>query len=476
MVATAVSFVVFLLAFTGIGIYSATRKRETPDDYLVASRSVGPWATALSAVATNNSGFMFIGLIGATYVEGISAMWLMVGWVLGDWIAWFFVHEKLRRQSEQQQTTTIGSFLASGIKDGRKVAIVAGLITLVFLGLYSAAQLAAGGKAMHHVFGWDVKVAAVIGAVIVAAYCFAGGIRASIWTDVAQSVVMISAVIGLFVTGVVYLGGPGELWAGLEAIDAKLTVVAPSHYKFGFIGYLLGWFGAGAGVIGQPHVMIRAMAIDSPNNMKTARRIYVIWYLVFSAACIGVGLAARVIIDPPLLGQGADPELALPILSDALFPGVLVGMMLAGVFAATISTADSQILSSSAALTQDLAPGTGKSYTRVKLATLLVTGFALTMALFGEHLGVFALVTIAWSSLAAGLGPLLLVRVMKWNISANVGLITMLAGVAGSLGWRYGLKWHEDIYDAFPGMVAGFAAYLILAKLTWGGIHGQKTE
>lgn len=461
MIATAVSFAVFLLAFVVIGAWSATRKQETADDYLIASRSISPLFTALSAVATNNSGFMFMGLIGATFTSGVRAAWLMVGWVIGDWLAWFFVHRRVREQSERVGANTVPGFLASGARDGgRPIAAVAGLITLVFLGLYAAAQLTASGKAMHYVFGWDVEVAAVIGAVIVGAYCISGGIRASIWTDVAQSVVMLGSMTALLVTALVHLGGFGALWDRLVQIDPGLVELAPGDYKFGFAGYALGWFGAGLGVVGQPHVMIRAMAIDSPDHIATARRIYVVWYLAFSAACIGVGLAARALLDAPL----PDPELALPLLSDHLFPAVLVGMMLAGVFAATISTADSQVLSCSAAITQDLVPAWGKRYVHVKVATLAVTGFALVLALFGDGLGVFGLVTIAWSSLAAGLGPLMIVRAFGWPLNTRVALVMMVVGVAGALTWRYALAWHGDLYDAFPGMLAGAIAYVVMVR------------
>jgi sodium/proline symporter len=459
---TAVAFCGFLIAFIAIGLWSATRRRETTEDYLVASRNIGPLFIALSAVATNNSGFMFMGLIGATFESGIRAMWLMVGWVLGDWLAWFFVHGRVRVLSERAGATTLPGWLASGLRGHRAVAAVAGLITLGFLGLYAAAQLTASGKAFHHVFGWDIELAAVLGAIIVAAYCIAGGIRASIWTDVAQSFVMLGAMIALLGVALVELGGPAALWSALERIDPELVELAPGDYKFGFVGYLVGWLGAGLGVVGQPHVMIRAMAIDSPDHVARARRIYVLWYLMFSAACIGVGLAARVLVEGPL----ADAELALPVLSDQLFPSVLVGLMLAGVFAATISTADSQVLSCSAAITQDLAPRWGRSYRNVKLATLGVTGFALVLALQGERLGVFGLVTIAWSSLAAGLGPLVIVRAFGWPVDARCALATMLGGIATALAWRYALAWHGDLYDALPGMIGGLVTYAVLRPRT----------
>ncbi len=458
--ATAISFVAFLLIFIGIGVYSATRKKETAEDYLLASRSVNPWMTALSAVATNNSGFMFMGLIAEAYLFGISSMWLMVGWVAGDWMAWFVVHKPLRIQSEKSNSNTIPSFLAAGLENGHLVAIVAGLITLVFLGLYAGAQLSAGGKALHSVFDWNVEIGATVGAVIVAAYCFSGGIRASIWTDVAQSIVMIIAMVLLFTVALIEVGGFAEMWSQLEAIDPKLVEIAPSDFKFGFAGYLLGWMGAGAGVVGQPHVMIRAMALDDPNNMPKARRIYVTWYSIFAATCILVGLAARVLIPE----TPADPELALPILSEQLLAPVLVGLILAGLFSATISTADSQILSCSAAVTHDLFPKLGQRYAVVKMATLGVTAFALLLVLSGNK-SVFKMVVLAWSALASGLGPLMVARALRWPISTPIALAMMIIGVAGALFWKYVLEYSGDMYEVLPGMVAGFLTYVILVKL-----------
>jgi sodium/proline symporter len=352
------------------------------------------------------------------------------------------------------------------------VIAVAGLIVLVFLAIYAGAQLNAGGKALHFVFDWDLRSGAIIGAVIVAAYCFAGGIRASIWTDAAQSVVMLGAMLLLVTVALVKTGGAGGMWSALESIDPNLIIIAPSDYAFGFAGYLLGWMGAGAGVIGQPHVMIRAMALDSADNMARARRIYMAWYSMFAAACVLVGLAARVLV-PDLVASGVDTELALPVLAGELLPTTLIGLMLAGIFAATISTADSQILACSAAVTHDLVPRLGRSYAAIKAATLGVTAFALLMTLYGPE-SVFSLVTLAWATLASGLGPLMVVRVFRLRINAPVALLMMLGGVGGALFWRFGLELHNDIYDVLPGMVTGFVIYAIAISVY--RVDGSKTQ
>ncbi len=457
MTLVVVSFIFFLLIFLGIGVYSATRKQDTTEDYLLASRSVGPWAIALSAVATNNSGFMFVGLIGATYSEGLSALSMMAGWVLGDYCAWVVgIPKALRIRSEERESVTIPSFLGHGIKGGQSVVRVAGLIVLAFLGAYAAAQLTAGSKALHALFGWDLTVGATLGALIVTAYCFSGGIRASIWTDVAQSIVMFVAMNLLLVVGVSSAGGPGALWASLTAIDPQLLSVVPENVPFGFAMFLLGWLAAGFGVVGQPHIMVRAMAVDSAENIASARRVYVVWNMLFSVSAVGVGLVARLLVIEP---ASFDPELAMPVLAVQLLHPVLVGLVLAGLFAATMSTADSQVLSCSAAITQDLVPRPGASPLYNKLGTVIVTSIVLVVALAGSS--VFALVVLAWSCLAASLGPLLMIRCMGRSVTAAVANAMILGGLLAVLGWKYGLGYGSGLNEALPGMLAGFAIYIV---------------
>ena len=215
--AIALSFIAFLLLFIGVGIYSASRKKNTTADYLLASRNVNPWLTGLSAFATAHSGGMFISTIGWTYQVGISSVWLLVGWFLGDYLAWFFIHKPLRILSEETSSETIGAFLAQKPQENRSIAAVSALITIAFLGAYAAAQLLAGSKALHVIFGWNYDWGIILGASIVVTYCFSGGIRASIWTDALQSVLMMVAMIMLLIIAVAACGGLGGLWQTIRS-------------------------------------------------------------------------------------------------------------------------------------------------------------------------------------------------------------------------------------------------------------------
>ncbi len=443
----------------------ASRFAQTSsEDYLVASRNVNPWLVALSAVSTNNSGYMFIGLIGFTYQKGLEAIWITFGWILGDLLTWFWVHKRVREQSETVGAASVPALLATDHDGGisRPIAIAAGILTFLFLGGYAAAQLKAGSTTLHALFDWPMWLGSVLGVVIVAVYCMAGGIRASIWTDAAQSIVMVGAMGMLLAACWSSVGGPSELFAKLEAIDPKLVEVLPEGLAFGLGLYVLGFVFAGIATVGQPHILIRFMAIDNSRSIRKARNIYFLWYIGFSAAALAVGLYSRVLLPDLAVGLSGDAavaaaEGALPELSVLLLPSVLIGVMLAGLFSATMSTADSQILSCSAAVTQDIAPRWNRSYLASKVATLSVAGLALVIALTATT-GVFSLVLIAWSALGATLGPILIVRVARAPLPTWLGLAMMAGGLVTVIAWPL-TPWGDAVFKALPGMAVPLLLY-----------------
>lgn len=451
----ALSFIFFLILFAVVGVYAATQKQDTTADYLLAGRNVNPWAIALSALSTGQSGFLFTGQVGYAYTQGLSGIWLAIGWAIGDYLAWALVFKRLRQVSESSDSETVPAFLAQKQPGYRWIAVVSAIITIIFLGTYAAAQLLAGSKALNSLFGWDYTWGILIGTVIVVLYCFSGGIRASIWTDSVQSIVMILALLLLLVTTVNAGDGIVSIYTNLRQIDADLVTLFPANLAWGFLPFFIGWLVAGFGVVGQPHILVRAMALDSAESMGQARDIKIICGVFTAFAAIAIGLAGRV-----LLPEIADPELALLDLSQELLPGIFVGVMLAGLFAATISTADSQILSCSAALTQDLFPGLAKSYKYAKIGTLVVAAIVLAIALVNNE-NVFNLITFAWSILASGLGVLLILRCFEQPVSTPVAIAMMIVGIAVAMIWKLGLQLSGAVYEVFPGMVAGGLLYCL---------------
>ncbi|MEE4360476.1 MAG: sodium/proline symporter [Pseudomonadales bacterium] len=456
------SFLAFLALFIGVGVSAYRLAGNDSRDYLLASQSVKPWLAGLSAVATNNSGYMFIGVIGYTYVTGLPAIWMMIGWIAGDIIASHFVHARLRRATTVD-TRTFSSVLATWDGDSRRwLRLAGGLLSIAFLGAYAAAQLTAGSKALSVLFGWESWVGATIGAVIVLAYCVAGGIRASIWTDAAQSLVMLIAMATLLFVAVSHLGGVASAYTALDAVSPEYMSLSPTGLAFGdTLGpalFVLGWMFAGASVIGQPHIMIRFMALDSEANMVRARLWYYGFFITFYFLANAVGLLSRVLVP----AEGFDAELALPTIALELLPDVLVGLILAGVFAATMSTADSLVLACSASVTEDLAPRLDRVSPNsrlwlVKGATLLVTLLALTIALTGPD-GVFVLVIVAWSALASAFAPLLLVQALGQRVSEGLALTMMFVGVATVYAWKQ-FPLLADFYEGMAGVLAGLAVF-----------------
>ena len=464
----AFSFIFFLLLFTAVGMYAATQKQDTTTDYLLAGRNVNPWAIALSALSTGQSGFLFTAQVGYAFDKGLSSIWLAIGWAIGDYLAWLLVFKQLRLTSEACKAETVPAFLAQKQPGYRWISIISALITIFFLGTYAAAQLLAGSKALNSLFGWDYAWGIMIGAIVVVIYCFSGGIRASIWTDSVQTIVMIGALLVLLGVSLVVSGGVGEIYTNLGQIDANLVRLFPADLAWGFMPFFLGWLVAGFGAVGQPHIVVRAMAIDSADNMGKARDIRTICGLITAFAAICIGLAGKVLLTD--LPAAYDSELALLDLSQSLLPGILVGVILAGLFAATISTADSQILSCSAALTQDLLPGFANSYKFAKIGTLVVTIIVMAIALTNND-SVFGLITFAWSILASGLGVLLMLRSWSKPVSTPVAIAMMLVGIAVSMYWKLGLELSGAVYEVFPGMAAGFLVYFIASLFLQGDLR-----
>lgn len=455
------SFGFFLLLFVAVGVLSVMKRKSTSEDYLLAGQNVKPWLVALSAIATNNSGYMFVGQIGFTYMYGLHSIWLMIGWVFGDFLTSLFVHKNLRIASEENSSYSFAGTIAGwNGQDYKWLRILGGLITVAFLGTYAAAQLNAGSKALHVLFDWDYSTGAIMGAAMVLLYCFAGGIRASIWTDAAQSFVMIIAMALMLFVGVQSLGGIGEFKDGLYGVSDTYMNLFPTDHPFGgFIGpflFVLGWFFAGVGVVGQPHIMVRFMTMKSPESMTRTRIYYYSWYIAFYVMTILVALSARLLIPDT---EGFDAELALPTLAQELLPDVFVGLILAGLFAATMSTADSQILSCTSAITQDLCPSKLSGYIATKISTVFVTAVALCIALFGSD-SVFALVLIAWSALASAFAPLIIVYALKQDVSEKLAITMVFAGIGAMLAWRTaGLN--DYCYEIAPGVLAGLLVFAL---------------
>lgn len=455
------SFLLFMLLFLAIGIASVARSRKTTEDYLIAGKSVSPLLVGLSAIATNNSGFMFIGMVGYTYTYGLSSIWLMFGWITGDLIASLVAVRKIQAVSRDRKICSFGDLLSRWHGgDYRYLRLLVGLVTLLFLTVYAAAQFKAGSKAVASLLGWDPATGILISALIVLVYSTVGGIRASIWTDVAQSLVMVLGMFTLIYAGLQLQGGLAFVVQKLQAVSPVYMSLFPERSGFGVLLFIVGWIFGGVSVIGQPHIVIRFMSLDSQAHVTRMRVYYYTWFTLFYGFTIVVGLLSRLIISD---NAGFDAEIALPAMAQALLDPWFAGLVLAAMFAATMSTADSLILACSAALSRDLLPEATRSLKATKLGTWLVLISAVAIALSGNRT-VFALVLDAWGILASAFAPLLIVYAMGGRVSEKMALGMLITGMSVFSAWQQaGLD--DTIYAAAPGILSGLLLYQIVSSL-----------
>ncbi|UZJ45371.1 sodium/proline symporter [Marinimicrobium sp. C6131] len=465
------SFLFFLLVFVVIGALSVLASKHTTADYLTAGQSIRPWLVALSAVATNNSGYMFTGMIGFTYVNGLSSIWLMIGWIFGDYLGSLTLWRSIRDTTGKQDLHSFSGLISRwwGQRYHRLRAL-SGLLILIFLGTYAGAQLNAGSKALHVLLDWDLSTGAILGAVVVLIYSFAGGIRASIWTDAAQSMVMVVAMPLLMWMAMEHMGGWNSMMESLHDVEGGyMNWFPPGSTWYSAALFVLGWVFAGFGVVGQPHVMVRYMSLTDSKLINQVRAYYYSWFTFFYGATIVVGLLARLIITD---ADQFDSELALPTMAVELMPELLAGLVLAGLFAATMSTADSLVISCSATLSRDLRPNNPLGFLFTKFATLTVVVVALFIALYGED-SVFELVILAWGLLASAFAPLLLIYRFNRLPTEGQCITIMLSGVAAYLISHYTVI-QEYVYELMPSMLIAFAVYGLIAA--FGGVRVMRDE
>ncbi|MEC7681386.1 MAG: sodium/proline symporter [Candidatus Thermoplasmatota archaeon] len=456
------SFLLFMGAFAGIGLASMWVKEDTTDDYLVAGRGMHPALAALSAVSTWNSGYMFIGFIGFTYTMGYSIIWIGLGSMVGQIVAWIWLYKFIQQAANERGVRSLSSLVSN--VTGSPEAKLAAVLSVLFLAVYAAAQLTSGGKALYVMLGWSEVIGILIGFVLVVAYCYAGGIRASIWTDAAQSSVMIIGSSLLCYVALGEVGGFSGLHDGLEGQNANLTSIVPADLNFGVSLWIFAFFLGGLSVAGQPQVVSRVMTLGTDQDRKTAMLWFFAWQTPFLVIMVIIGLASRVVFT----GSDFDPELGLPMLAMETLGPFWVGLILASIFAATMSTADSQVLACTAAFTDDVMPQISQDHKKTKIVTLVIAAFATAISIFGLYVpggdSVFALVVLAVYGLGSIFVPILIIRWAGYEPDTNHTMAMMLAALVTVILWSVS-GFGDDIFPSVPGMGAAFITHFMMNKL-----------
>jgi sodium/proline symporter len=465
------AFTLYLGIMLMIGVGAWRRTADLPD-YLLGGRRLGSWVAALSAGASDMSGWLLLGLPGYAYASGMEASWIAIGLLAGTWLNWRFVATPLRRFTARAgNALTLPEYLERRYADHSHVLrIVSAVFILLFFVFYTGAGLAAGGKLFASVFGWPYHWAVIGGVVAIVAYTFLGGFLAVCWTDLVQGLLMLAALLVVPVIAVYDAGGwetasatiratnPALLNPFSDATGAPLGAIA--------IASLLGW---GLGYFGQPHILARFMAVSSITRIPQARRIGVSWTVLTLLGAVTTGLAGLALIETPL--TGADTEKVFIVLVSALMHPVPAGFCLAAILAAIMSTADSQLLVSSSALTEDLYHGIFghrlKDMSLVwigRIAVLVIAAVACFLALDPDS-KVLELVAYAWAGFGAAFGPVLLLSLYWDRMTRHAALAGIVTGAVTVIVWKQLSGGIFDLYEIVPGFLLSGLVAIAVSRL-----------
>ncbi|MGH1429517.1 MAG: sodium/proline symporter PutP [Neptuniibacter sp.] len=464
------TFIIYLILMLGIGIV-AYRRTQDLSDYVLGGRNLGPIPSALSAGASDMSGWLLMGLPGYAMAAGYGSFWLAGGLLVGTWLNWLLVAQRLRVYSQRaEDALTLPAFFEKRFEDNtHSLRVISAIFVLVFFLFYTSSGLVAGGKLFETVFGFDYTIAVLVGAVAVISYTLFGGFLAVSWTDVVQGLLMVGALILVPMFAMGEIGGLSGTLAAIEAKNPELlnAFTDADGQTITLIGTLslLGW---GMGYFGQPHILARFKGIKSKDHVPAARRIAVLWSGVsMTGACL-IGLAAIGYL-PEGLG---DNETVFMVMVDALFHPAIAGILLAAILAAVMSTADSQLLVSSSALAEDFykalfnKDATQEQLVKVGRGAVIVIAVIATSLAMDKDSKVLELVSYAWAGFGAAFGPALIMSLYWKNMTKAGALAGIIVGGVTVVVWKQLTGGWFDLYEIIPGIIFAFIAIIAVSKVT----------
>ncbi|GII99998.1 sodium/proline symporter [Sediminihabitans luteus] len=465
-----IAIVAYMLAMLAIG-WSAYRNTSDMDDYMLGGRRLSPGQAALSAGASDMSGWLLLGLPGAVYASGLVSAWIAIGLTVGAWLNWKFVAPRLRAYTEvAKNSITIPSFFENRLRDSsRALRMTAGVIVLVFFTFYVSSGMVAGGKFFESSFDigdhWGMSaytLGMLLVIVVTLTYTLFGGFLGATWTDVAQGLLMLAALVAVPIIGLTKVGGWSGMVDGIHDADLANGTNGMSLVAGATVMGVVSSLAWGLGYFGQPHIIVRFMAMRSPGDAKTGRRIGIGWMIVTALGAVMTGLIGIAYFQVQGLTLD-DPETVFLELSQILFHPLVAGLVLAAVLAAIMSTISSQLIVSSSALVEDLYMIVGKQATAKKgivlgrVGVLVVTVVAGVIALDPES-SVLDLVGFAWAGFGAAFGPIILLSLYWKGLSRWGALAGMISGGVVAFVWG-----KTALSDTLYEIVPGFAVCLVVA-------------
>ncbi len=485
-----ISITLYMAAVILIGVWCAKRANKNSDAYFLGGRTLGPWVSAMSAEASDMSGWLLMGLPGLAYWNGLaSAGWTAIGLALGTYLNWLIVSKRLRRYSERVGAITIPDYFANRFHETKPILLViASILIIIFFTPYAGSCLMACGKLFAQLFNAPYTVMVIVAALFVLTYTFLGGFLGESVSDFMQAIVMVIALVCVLGLGIVNAGGMGAVienakdipgfWSLLtsasptgEVADGAPVFGDPSNVAGITIASGLAW---GLGYFGMPQVLLRFMAIRSEKELTLSRRVAQIWVTISLAAAIVIGIVGRALY-PTAYMANSDAENIFILMSTNLLPALLAGLVCAGILAAAISSSDSYLLISASAISKNIYKGivrknaTDKEVMWVTRGILIaITLFAMIVATGGNQI-IFTIVDFAWAGLGATFGPLLIFTLFWKRTTYPAAIAGMVTGGVTVLVWNFFISKLGGIfaiYELLPAFVLSSIVILVVSLLT----------
>lgn len=463
----AISITIYMIGMLVIG-YFGFKRTSSLQDYMLGGRSLGPVVTALSAGAADMSGWLLLGLPGAMYATGLSASWIVIGLTIGAYANWLYVAPRLRVYTEVAgNAMTIPEFFKNRFEDGSNILrLVSGLVIMIFFTFYVSSGIVSGAVLFDSALGFDYYTGLWLITAVVVAYTLFGGFLAVSWTDTVQGTIMFLALLIIPSVILANTGGLGSSFDRIQTVDPALLDLFKGTSLVGIIS-LFAW---GLGYFGQPHIIVRFMAISSVKEMKKARRIGMGWMIFSVCGAMFSGLIAIAYMNKNNLTL-ADPETVLLELSKLLFHPIVGGLLMAAILSAVMSTISSQLLVTSSSLTGDLYKAffrrnaTDKEMILVgRLSVLAVAVVAAALA-FSKNETILSLVGYAWAGFGSAFGPVVLLSLYWKRMNKSGALAGLVIGSVTVILWKT-LEINPDVYEMIPGFIMGTLAIVVVSLMT----------
>ena len=460
-----VTFIAYLLGILYVGI-KAYRRTHDLGDYILGGRKLGSVVTALSVGASDMSGWLLLGLPGAIYLSGLSEVWIGVGLVIGAYCNWIFVAKPLRVYSQHASNSlTLPDYFENRFNDrSRVLRLLSAVVILLFFTFYTASGLVGGAILFENSFGLDYSVALLSGAFIIVSYTFIGGFLAVVWTDAIQALLMLVALLIAPLTVFTSAGDSAGVWQQIQVVNPQSTDLFANLTLLGWVS-LMAW---GLGYVGQPHILARFMAIESPAKLESARRIAMWWMIIVLLGSIATGMAGIAYFsDQPL----DNPETVFIALSQSLFNPWIAGIIIAAIFSAIMSTIDSQLLVSSSVISEDFyrvfirPQASEKELLMVSRAAVIAIALLALLIAGDRESRVLDLVSYAWAGFGAAFGPVIVFSLFWRKMTALSAVVGMLVGAVTVVVWSNLNGGIFDLYEILPGFAFASVAIITISLL-----------